>query len=422
MLKTLVLPPCLATDSHDNIDISDKSPQSDLDRKARFDRQTDIVKRLFPDDWPTKQSNKRNGFLREYCGKWLILRDLMRTWKEQGDKLLLFSMNLRLLDWLALFIEVEGFNHVRLDGSTVQKKRQALVDEFNRDQSIFCFLISTTAGGAGLNLTGANRVVIFDPHWNPANDLQATDRAYRFGQTRNVDVYRLIARGSLEEVIYDRQLYKQQLGRIGYEASHERRFFKLGDEKGIERLLELRERDHVTRDLIETCDMFEAAAAARPLASQLKGKDKRGAGGAQQAAARGHREELVEDAIAELDHDGVEGPKASTPLDPIQALLTRQGVRYTHRNDHLLGGSTAEAAISRRAIERHAPDIGAGADADGNADGSLHTQGPTSKRRRTVGGKQQAASDRGDKPRTARTSSGTNNESRPWPPVRKRRN
>jgi len=102
------------------------------------------------------------------------------------------------------------YNFVRLDGGTSQAQRQPLVDKFNQEPNVFLFLISTTAGGLGLNLTAANKVVVFDPSWNPAHDLQAQDRAFRLGQKRHVAVYRLIALGTLEENVYERQVYKQQ--------------------------------------------------------------------------------------------------------------------------------------------------------------------------------------------------------------------
>lgn len=88
------------------------------------------------------------------------------------------------------------------------------------------FLISTRAGGLGLNLVSANRVVIFDPNWNPAQDLQAQDRSFRFGQKRHVVVFRLIAAGSLEELVYSRQVYKQQLANISVSGKMEKRYFE----------------------------------------------------------------------------------------------------------------------------------------------------------------------------------------------------
>lgn len=88
------------------------------------------------------------------------------------------------------------------------------------------FLISTRAGGLGLNLVSANRVVIFDPNWNPAQDLQAQDRSFRFGQKRHVMVFRLLGAGSLEELVYSRQVYKQQLANIAVSGKMEKRYFE----------------------------------------------------------------------------------------------------------------------------------------------------------------------------------------------------
>lgn len=88
------------------------------------------------------------------------------------------------------------------------------------------FLISTRAGGLGLNLVSANRVVIFDPNWNPSHDLQAQDRSFRYGQKRHVVVFRLLAAGSLEELVYSRQIYKQQLSNIAVAGKMETRYFE----------------------------------------------------------------------------------------------------------------------------------------------------------------------------------------------------
>ena len=99
----------------------------------------------------------------------------------------------------------------RLDGSTAQTKRGQLVDQFNNDSSIAFFLISTRAGGIGLNLTGADTVIFYDHDWNPANDNQAQDRAHRIGQTKPVTIYKLISKGTIEEKIIERQAIKQTL-------------------------------------------------------------------------------------------------------------------------------------------------------------------------------------------------------------------
>src|SRR5690606_13184973 len=105
---------------------------------------------------------------------------------------------------------------------------QELLDSFNDlgDPDHFVFLISTKAGGLGLNLTAANIVVLFDSSWNPAFDVQAQDRAYRLGQRRDVDVYRLIATGTIEDKTYCRQLYKLQLSSEAFEGNREERYFE----------------------------------------------------------------------------------------------------------------------------------------------------------------------------------------------------
>ena len=140
----------------------------------------------------------------------VVLRKLLKFWHEEGsNKVLVFSHSVRLLRMLqALFMGV-SYNVSYLDGSMSYDDRFAVVQEFNTDPTQFVFLISTRAGGVGLNITSANKVVVVDPNWNPSYDLQAQDRAYRIGQTRDVEVFRLVSQGTLEEIVYARQIYKQ---------------------------------------------------------------------------------------------------------------------------------------------------------------------------------------------------------------------
>ncbi|KAL3509339.1 hypothetical protein ACH5RR_028740 [Cinchona calisaya] len=162
----------------------------------------------------------------KHCGKMRALEKLMFSWLSRGDKVLLFSYSVRMLDILEKFLIRKGCCFSRLDGSTPTGLRQSLVDDFNSSPSKQVFLISTRAGGLGLNLVSANRVVIFDPNWNPAQDLQAQDRSFRFGQKRHVIVFRLLAAGSLEELVYTRQVYKQQLANIAVSGKMEKRYFE----------------------------------------------------------------------------------------------------------------------------------------------------------------------------------------------------
>ncbi|KAH7576956.1 hypothetical protein JRO89_XS01G0182600 [Xanthoceras sorbifolium] len=162
----------------------------------------------------------------KHCGKMRALEKLMFSWVSKGDKILLFSYSVRMLDILEKFLIRKGYSFSRLDGSTPTNLRQSLVDDFNSSPSKQVFLISTRAGGLGLNLASANRVVIFDPNWNPAQDLQAQDRSFRFGQKRHVIVFRLLSAGSLEELVYTRQVYKQQLSNIAVSGKMEKRYFE----------------------------------------------------------------------------------------------------------------------------------------------------------------------------------------------------
>ena len=99
----------------------------------------------------------------------------------------------RMLDILEQFLTYHALTYVRLDGSTGVEKRMRLMDRFNNDTRIFCFILSTRSGGIGINLTGADTVVFYDSDWNPTMDAQAQDRCHRIGQTRDVHIYRLVS-------------------------------------------------------------------------------------------------------------------------------------------------------------------------------------------------------------------------------------
>ena len=145
-------------------------------------------------------------------GKMQVVEALLELWKEQGHRTLLFAQHRIMLDILERFIRsMPGFNYRRMDGNTPIQSRQSIVDEFNSNSAAHVFLLTTKVGGLGVNLTGANRVIIFDPDWNPSTDIQARERAWRLGQKREVMIYRLMTSGTIEEKIYHRQLFKQFL-------------------------------------------------------------------------------------------------------------------------------------------------------------------------------------------------------------------
>lgn len=130
-----------------------------------------------------------------------------------NDKIVLISNYTQTLDVFSALCRQRGYGHLRLDGTMNVSKRQKLVDRFNdpNNPDITVFLLSSKAGGCGINLIGANRLVLFDPDWNPAADQQALARVWRDGQPKDCFVYRFIATGSIEEKIFQRQSHKQSL-------------------------------------------------------------------------------------------------------------------------------------------------------------------------------------------------------------------
>ncbi|XVF02946.1 hypothetical protein REPUB_Repub04eG0218400 [Reevesia pubescens] len=131
------------------------------------------------------------------------LAKLLPSLKRSGHRVLIFSQWTSMLDILEWTLDVIEVTYRRLDGSTPVTDRQTIVDDFNNDTSIFACLLSTRAGGQGLNLTGADTVVIHDMDFNPQIDRQAEDRCHRIGQTRPVTIYRLVTKGTVDENVYE---------------------------------------------------------------------------------------------------------------------------------------------------------------------------------------------------------------------------
>nr|XP_057927464.1 SWI/SNF-related matrix-associated actin-dependent regulator of chromatin subfamily A containing DEAD/H box 1A [Doryrhamphus excisus] len=134
-------------------------------------------------------------------GKFHCLTEMLASLKEKGDRVVLFSQFTMMLDIVEVLLKHLSHRYVRLDGCTPIADRIVLIDEFNTDSDIFIFLLSTRAGGLGINLTSANVVILHDIDWNPYNDKQAEDRCHRVGQTRTVQVIKMISNGSIEDDI-----------------------------------------------------------------------------------------------------------------------------------------------------------------------------------------------------------------------------
>uniref|UniRef100_A0A671TAT7 Chromodomain-helicase-DNA-binding protein 5-like n=1 Tax=Sinocyclocheilus anshuiensis TaxID=1608454 RepID=A0A671TAT7_9TELE len=135
-------------------------------------------------------------------GKLTLLQKMLKKLKDEGHRVLIFSQMTKMLDLLEDFLEFEGYKYERIDGSITGGLRQEAIDRFNAPGAQqFCFLLSTRAGGLGINLATADTVIIYDSDWNPHNDIQAFSRAHRIGQNKKVMIYRFVTRASVEERI-----------------------------------------------------------------------------------------------------------------------------------------------------------------------------------------------------------------------------
>ncbi|KAF2186660.1 hypothetical protein K469DRAFT_706647 [Zopfia rhizophila CBS 207.26] len=333
-----------------------------------------------PDNWRDLYRIKDNILSlsqREFCGKWKVLKRLLDFWHSNGDKALVFSHSVRLLRLLKSLFDIDGtkYNFSYLDGSMSYEERAKAVADFNSNPSQFVFLISTKAGGVGLNITSANKVVVVDPNWNPAYDLQAQDRAYRIGQTRDVEVFRLVSAGTIEEIVYARQIYKQQQANIGYTASVERRYFKgvmdvegkKGELFGLGNLFSFQEDGLLLRDIVHKTNVAETRAGVNAMDFTLEendvdSDDDSDAQSVLSSKALGIDDEengnsqmkKFADFITSGGDSKSRGRKKYTKRsgpDPVNAILAKAGVQYTHENSEVIGKSKIEAELSRKAME-----------------------------------------------------------------------
>ncbi|KAG9396285.1 chromatin-remodeling complex ATPase chain [Carpediemonas membranifera] len=148
----------------------------------------------------------------ENCGKLRILDKLLPRLHADGHRVLVFSQMTRMMDILEDYIAMKGYSYCRIDGQTSSEEREEHIASFNAEDSTkFIFLLSTRAGGLGINLATADTVVLYDTSWNPQQDLQAMDRAHRIGQKKPVNVYRFITEHTVEQKIQERSEMKLQL-------------------------------------------------------------------------------------------------------------------------------------------------------------------------------------------------------------------
>ncbi|XP_070696903.1 lymphoid-specific helicase isoform X2 [Pempheris klunzingeri] len=191
---------------------------------------------------PVTQEFKIDEQLVQSSGKFLILDRLLPALKKRGHKVLIFSQMTSILDILMDYCYLRDFQYSRLDGSMSYADRDENMTKFSKDPEVFLFLLSTRAGGLGINLTAADTVIIFDSDWNPQADLQAQDRCHRIGQTKPVVVYRLVTANTIDQKILERASAKRKLEQM---VIHKNKFkggkAELNQSKSCMDLDELRE-------------------------------------------------------------------------------------------------------------------------------------------------------------------------------------
>lgn len=166
-----------------------------------------------PTGWSTVTIPDKQALVSD-AGKLFVLDLLLTRLKTEGHRVLIYSQMTKMIDLLEEYMWHRKHRYMRLDGSSKISARRDMVADFQAREDIFCFLLSTRAGGLGINLTAADTVIFYDSDWNPTVDQQAMDRAHRLGQTKQVTVYRLICKGTIEERILQRAREKSEIQRM----------------------------------------------------------------------------------------------------------------------------------------------------------------------------------------------------------------
>ena len=188
---------------------------TNLYRKSSVSKVAELSSKI---DLAMKHNFPEKRLIQYDCGKLQTLSILLRQLFSETHRVLIFTQMTRMLDILENFLNYHGYKYLRLDGSTSIEQRQALMERFNNDKRIFCFILSTRSGGIGVNLTGADTVIFYDSDWNPTMDAQAQDRCHRIGQTRDVNIYRLISEKTVEENILKKANQKRLLSEMTIEG------------------------------------------------------------------------------------------------------------------------------------------------------------------------------------------------------------
>ena len=250
--------------------MNEKDEQALLE--AKVEPMSFPVRNMLPEplSQKTRYTNIQVPSMRRFVtdsGKLARLDMLLRELKEGGHRVLLYFQMTKMIDLMEEYLTFRNYKYLRLDGSTKLEDRRDTVADFQTKPEIFIFLLSTRAGGLGINLTAADTVIFYDSDWNPTIDSQAMDRAHRLGQTKQVTVYRMITRGTIEERIRKRALQKEEVQRVVISG---------GSGAGVD--FNTRSKENRTKDIAlwladdEQAEMIEKKEAE----AAAKGEEKRG--------------------------------------------------------------------------------------------------------------------------------------------------
>ncbi|KAI0127945.1 SNF2 family N-terminal domain-containing protein [Xylariales sp. AK1849] len=279
-------------------------------------------------------------------GKMQVVKALLQMWKKFGHKTLLFSQGVQMLNILEEFVKrQDGVRYLRMDGSTAIKERQSLVDQFNNDPDLDVFLLTTKVGGLGVNLTGANRVIIFDPDWNPSTDVQARERAWRLGQKKEVVIYRLMTAGTIEEKIYHRQIFKQFLSNKVLRDPKQRTTFALHDLHDLFTLGDDKDDQTQTGKLFQDAEVKfnnSPASGEQPAVTSSAGIATTGIGGAADLVNNETTRDLHSiDGVAGLEDfkaDSTTEPAPTEEARLMEGIFARSGVHSALEHEEIVNG------------------------------------------------------------------------------------
>ncbi|CAH2054745.1 unnamed protein product, partial [Iphiclides podalirius] len=244
------------------------------------------------------------------AGKLTVLDSLLKRLKERGHRVLIYSQMTKMIDLLEEYMWHRKHKYMRLDGSSKISARRDMVADFQARTDIFVFLLSTRAGGLGINLTAADTVIFYDSDWNPTVDQQAMDRAHRLGQTKQVTVYRLICRGTIEERIVQRAREKSEIQRMVISGGN----FKpdtLKPKEVVSLLLDDEEIELKYRQKSEEKKLFEDRERKRKLGILSPGAS---------AEAKRSREPSEPGSPLRVDDEPSPAPSPPAPLAPLPPL------------------------------------------------------------------------------------------------------